>query len=229
LPEATSNVEMAHKIAENDNRPKRSGSRFYETIEIMEAFVLAIVAVATAWSGYQSALWDGRQSELYGQASKLRIIADTAATLAGQHRLYDAMTFNEWIRWRLSGNDKLARFYETRFRDEFRVAFDVWMKLNPLNTPGSPSDPFSMPEYKIKLADQAASQNEQASALYDKGTRARFRGDAYVRITVYLATVLLLTAIGQRFRFRVVRVGTLAAAAALLAIALYLVLTLPKI
>jgi hypothetical protein len=65
--------------------------------------------------------------------------------------------------------------------------------------------------------------------MFDKGIRARNRGDAYVRITVYLATVLLITAIGQRFHFRGVRVGTLAAATVLLATALYFVFTLPKI
>jgi hypothetical protein len=51
-----------------------------------------------------------------------------------------------------------------------------------------PPNPVVMPEYKLKLADKATSQNEQASAMFDKGTRARYRGDAYVRITVYLAT-----------------------------------------
>jgi hypothetical protein len=229
MPETTSNVEMAHKISEDGNRTTRHGSRFYEVVEIIEAVVLAVVAVATAWSGYQSALWNGRQAEFYGKSSKLRITADTDATLAGQERLYDGMMFNAWIQAKSSGNDKLARLFEARFRDEFRVAFDAWMKLDPLNKPGAPAAPVFMPEYHRKLADQAASRNEQALALFDKGTRARDRADAYVRITVYLATVLLITAIGQRFHFRGVRVGTLAVATVLLAIGLYFMFTLPKI
>ena len=84
-----------------------------------------------------------------------------------------------------------------------------------------------MPEYKIKLAEQADSKNEQASALFEEGTHARHKADAYVRITVWLATVLLLTAIGQRFHFRIVRLCTLVLAVVLLTIALYFVLTLP--
>jgi hypothetical protein len=38
---------------------------------------------------------------------------------------------------------------------------------------------------------------EQAATLFDQGTQARRLADAYVRLTVTLATVLLLTAIGH--------------------------------
>jgi hypothetical protein len=54
----------------------------HEVLEIAEAMLLAVVAITTAWSGYQSALWAGHQSELYGQASKLRV----QAALAGRTR-----------------------------------------------------------------------------------------------------------------------------------------------
>ncbi len=122
----------------------------------------------------------------------------------------------------------MASLFEGRFRDEFRVAFDAWMKLDPLNRPGGPPSPTFMPEYKNKLAEQAASKNQRASALFDEGTRAQHRADGYVRITVYLATVLLLTALGQRLRFRVVRLCILVIAIGLLMFAIYLILTLPK-
>ena len=227
MPETTSNIETAHKISENEIRTVEHGLRLFRLIEIIEGVALAIVAVATAWSGYQAAAWGGRQTELYGESARLRISADSDASLAGQQRLYDVMTMNEWIRARSSGDLKLARLFEARFRDEFRVAFDAWVKLDPLSTPGSPPGPTFMPEYKLKLADQAVSKNEQASALFEEGTRSRHRADAYVRITVYLATVLLLTAIGQRFHFRAVRLCTLGVAIAMLAISIYFVLKLP--
>ena len=44
-------------------------------LEIVEAIVLAMVAIATAWSGYQSARWDGLQDELYAKSSRLRVEA----------------------------------------------------------------------------------------------------------------------------------------------------------
>ena len=39
----------------------------FEVIEIIEALILALVAVATAWSGYQAAEWAGKRAEDYAQ------------------------------------------------------------------------------------------------------------------------------------------------------------------
>jgi len=56
----------------------------------------------------------------------------------------------------------------------------------------------------------------------------RERSDDYVRITVMLATILLLTAISQRFKTHAVRVGLAVLAALLLCFPLYRILTLPR-
>ena len=52
-----------------------------EVIEIIEALILALVAVATAWSGYQAAKWAGNRAENYAQASRLRVTAEGLASL----------------------------------------------------------------------------------------------------------------------------------------------------
>ena len=69
----------------------------HELIEIAEAVLLAIVAVATAWSGYQSTLWDSKQAHLYGVSSRDRALATQSATLAGQQQLYDSNVFSFWL------------------------------------------------------------------------------------------------------------------------------------
>jgi hypothetical protein len=51
-----------------------------EVIEIIEALILALVAVATAWSGYQAAKWAGNRAELYAKANRLRVSAEGLAT-----------------------------------------------------------------------------------------------------------------------------------------------------
>ena len=70
---AGSNIEVAHHLSEHTESSQSLG---HEVLEIAEALVLAVVAISTAWSGYQAALWTGLQAELYGQASKLRIQAE---------------------------------------------------------------------------------------------------------------------------------------------------------
>src|ERR1700761_5955438 len=96
MPEAgRANIEIAQILGEH----KESSSPFGQVaLEIVEAVVLAVVAIATAWSGYQAELWTGHQSELYGQASKLRVQAEGAANTANQERLYNASTVVEWLK-----------------------------------------------------------------------------------------------------------------------------------
>ena len=90
------NAELAETLVATEGG-RTTKTRWEETVEIIEAILLAVVAVATAWSGYQAARWDGRQAELYARASTTRNQADQALTLGGQQRLLDVTTFNTWI------------------------------------------------------------------------------------------------------------------------------------
>jgi hypothetical protein len=205
-----------------------SQSRF-EAIEIIEAVILALVAVATAWSGYQAAQWAGKRAEQYAKASRLRVTAEGLATLAGQERIYDSDTFNSWLAAKVDGKEQAAQFFERRFRDEYRPAFVAWMRANPFNNPQAPPGPIFMPEYHNAKHEQFLSLNKQAADVADQGTKSGETGDQYVRITVLLATVLLITAIGQRFRFKAVRVAFMILAWLLLCLPLWQLLMLPRI
>jgi hypothetical protein len=66
----------------NQVRKNDHSSRF-EAIEVIEAVILALVVVPTAWSGYQPAKWAGTRAEQYAEASRLRVSAEGFATLAG--------------------------------------------------------------------------------------------------------------------------------------------------
>src|SRR3974390_1511585 len=166
-----------------------------EVLEIAEAIVLAIVAVATAWAGYQAALWGGQQSKMYGQASNLRSKADGITTTAYQERLYLAATVVEWLKADARGERELANIFERRLLPEFRPTFDVWKKTSPTRNPNAPPWPQLMSDYRTPKTDEAARLAQQASQLFDQGTRARQRSDDYVRVTLILAVILVLTSI----------------------------------
>jgi len=206
----------------------KSQSRF-EAIEIIEALILALVAVATAWSGYQAAQWAGKRAADYAKANRLRVDAEGLATLAGQQRIYDSDTFNSWLTARLDGKAEAANFFERRFRDEYRIAFAAWMKTDPFNSAQAPPGPIFMPEYHNAKHEQFLSLTKQAAEIADQGTKSGETGDQYVRITVLLATVLLITAIGQRFRFKSVRVVFMILAWLLLCLPFWQLLHLPRI
>jgi hypothetical protein len=226
MPEAGgSNIEIAKHLSEHEEAGESSG---HAIVEIVEALVLAIVAIATAWSGYQAALWTGHQSELYAQASKLRVQAEGAAAYANQERLYNASTVVEWLKAEAHNDKKLTDLFERRFLPEFRPAFEAWKKTDPLNNPNAPAGPQLMAEYRSSKAEAAARLNDQATEAFEQGTKGRQYADEYVRATVTLATVLLLIAISQRFKTRRVRIGLLVIAAFLLCFPVYHILTLPR-
>lgn len=66
MKEVTSNIELAHRIHEQGHGSGSHPDR-EEWLEIIEAVVLAAVAVLTAWSGYQAARWDAKSSESYAR------------------------------------------------------------------------------------------------------------------------------------------------------------------
>jgi len=224
------NVEVAHKLSEGPDRDESPKRRHWtEFAEILEVIVLALVAIATAWSGYQAARWDGRQAYLYGTASRIRIEADEALTLGGQQKLLDVTTFNTWIEAQRSGDDQLAALYVRRFSPAFKVAFDAWVATDPAHTPEAPPGPSFMPEYVNPGTEKGEELNGEASATFDEGTEARENADRYVRQTVLLATVLFLVAVAQRFRYRMVRMTAAGIAVAVLILAVSGIVTLPRI
>jgi len=223
MPESA-NVEIAHNLHEHGE-----GGHSKPWVEIAEAVLLALVAIATAWSGYQSALWDGHEAKLYGEASKLRFEANAHESRAGQEQVYDAGTLNSWLQATLTGQKRTAAAFEKRFRLEYRPAFRAWLKTDPLHNPKAPLGPIFMPQYRNADLAQAAALNAQASATFTRGTDARDNGDHYVRTTVLLATVLFLIALSQRFKAHGVRTSVLALALVLLALSLGLVISYPRI
>ena len=180
------NLEVSHHLSEHKREGDESkGSTSGEIVEILEALLLAAVAIATAWSGYQAAKWDGRNALYYGQASKDRLIATRASTLAGHELLYDANTFNFWGAARIRGEPTLMAFYVKRFTPDYRVAFEAWLRVIRHNPGKAPFGPSNMPQYHNPAAAQGKAEDAVASKTFQEGTDARDTGDKYVRSTVF--------------------------------------------
>jgi hypothetical protein len=229
LPEGPSNIEIAHHMSDAAHEESERERRVERLIEIGEAILLAVVAIGTAWSGYQAAKWDGRSAQRYGQSSKLRVTADAVGTRGGQEQLFDAMTFDSWLQATLTGEQRLAALYRKRFRPEYRPAFGAWLATDPFSNPNAPAGPIFMPQYHNRRLEQAARLRAEASDHFDEGVDARDTGDDYVRTTVLIATVLFLIAVSQRFRILRVRMALLGVALVLLVIAAYTIVTYPHL
>jgi hypothetical protein len=224
------NIEVARSLHEKGVEEAAEASakhRSERTIEILEAVLLAIVAIATAWSGYQAAKWDGVNAQDYGLASKYRAEANQAWTLGGQQRLFDASNFSVWLEAENAGNKQIANLYARRFSPEYEVAFRAWVAAGGLTDPSVPPGPSYMPQYHNHLWERAAALERQATATFTEGTLDRKHGDDFVRVTVLFATVLFLVAVGQRFKIRGPRLALMGVSFFLLIVALFFVATYP--
>jgi hypothetical protein len=227
MPEGA-NVEIAHSLTEHHDHEARSET-WHLVLEIFEVFLLAVVAVSTAWSGFQAAKWDGRQSFDYGTSSRLRFEADAASTAAGQELVANVGLFTAWLAAHEAGDVPLQTLYRKRMTHDYQVAFDAWVKTDAFNNPNAPVGPIAMPEYKNPLAERADHLNDEASKIFDEGTEARETGEKYVRNTVLFAMVLFLVAIAQRFKDRRLRGAVNVIAVSVLVFALASILTLPRL
>jgi hypothetical protein len=224
------NAEIAGTLAETaEGTASPTRSRRDTVVELLEAAFLAIVAIATAWSGYQAAKWDGHSAELYAEASTIRVRADQLLTLGGQQRLLDVTTFNTWIDAETQGNDKLAALYVRRFSPEYKVAFDAWLETDPFNNDDAPPGPGFMPEYVNHELEHGQELNAEAKRIFEEGTRAQSRAHDYVFTTVVLATVLFLLALSQRFGMSSARVGVLVVAGGLMVYGLTTIIAFPRL
>jgi hypothetical protein len=202
--------------------------RPFDRIEIVQVIVLALVAIATAWSGYQATQWGGRQAQLYGQASTTRFAADAESTRGGQIVVADSSMFTAWLQARAAGDRQLQAVLVRRFSPEYRTAFAAWLRTDPFTDPSAPAGPGYMPGFSQPDLERAAALNDQASALFAEGTDARETANKYVRDTVVFATVLFLVAVAQRFKERRIRIAANALALGLLAYSLISVVILPR-
>jgi hypothetical protein len=228
MPEAgESNIEIAHHLNETHKHGPQSSLKV-EILEVFEAIVLALVAITTSWSGYQAARWDGRQDFLYGRASKLRIEAQGLEVRGNQVRFYDASTVTAWLQAQSHGDTKLAELFERRLTPELRPAFQAWKATDPIHNPTAPASPMRMPQYRDAAMDQSGNLNQQATEFFEQGTEAREQADRYVRVTVFLATVLLLAALSQRFRTPQIRAGLIILGLLILISQLWRIVTLPR-
>ncbi|HEY6411247.1 MAG TPA: hypothetical protein VIY29_27625, partial [Ktedonobacteraceae bacterium] len=141
----------------------------------------------------------------------------------------DLVLVNNWINAYTQGNTKLANIYEKRFRPEFLPTFKAWLALDPFNNPHAPPGPLFMPQYKISVEEQANQLDAQAAKTFKEGQTANQQSDDYVLNTVFLATVLFLTAIADRFDWNAVRAMILALALGMLLFGLYHLFTYPII
>ena len=167
-------------------------------VEIAATVLLAFAAVATAWSSYQATRWNGEQAKTSGKVNKTRIEAARAADLANAQEQVDVATFMQWVDSYARGEDELVSFYRTRFRPEFKPAFNAWLATKPLKTKGAPLTPFAMPQYRLAAKTEAARLDQRAEELSAQVRRNIQRASNYVLGVVLFAVALFFAGMSTK-------------------------------
>ena len=112
---------------------------------------------------------------------------------------------------------------ERRFRPEFRVAFDAWRATSPETNPAAPPGPTYMPQYVQPGLAQAQQLDDQATQQFNQGTSASSTSDDYIRVTLFLASVLFIVGISTQFggsgiRYALVGLGVVLLAGSLVSL-----------
>lgn len=182
-----------------------AGRPSFDRLELFGAILMAIAAVATAWSSYQATRWNGEQAAAASRTNAIRIDAARAAGLASAETEVDVATFVAWADAYLRDDTAIAAFYENRFRDEFEPAFEAWIAEEPLTNPGAPPSPFALPEYQIESKEQAEHldrEAERSAALVQRNIQ---RASNYVLGVVMFAVALFFGGMSTKLSSRRLR------------------------
>jgi len=207
-----------------------AGTRDHDrTLSIIEAVMLAIVALLAAYTGFASAKWNTESSVKLAQASAARTEANRAALNAQNLKNFDSTTFNTWFTAYVAGDTIAESVAVRRFRPAFKVAFDAWLATDPFTNPKAPPGPTYMAQYKQPELAAASALDTRATEDYTLGVQAGSNADNYIRDTIYLATILFLIGISGHFRFLRIRLGLVTLSGIMMIVAIVEIATSPPI
>jgi hypothetical protein len=202
-------------------------SRFDRWVEFIAAIVLSLATVATAWAGYQAALWGGEQTRHNAAANIAYVQSAQLSNQALQLTSLHAALFVAWASALSEENQELADFLYARFPAELKNATDAWMATKPRQNPDAPLTPFVMAEYRLTQQFQAAETQQLAGAEAELADQANEISDRYVLLTVIFASVLFFGGISGKFQSQSVDLAMLTLAAVVFLVGLGILITYP--
>ena len=167
-------------------------------VEVVSTVLLALAALAIAWSGYQASRWTGEQAKAFSRANAARVESTRWSNLANSQTEIDVATFTQWVDSYARNETELADFYRKRFRKEFRPAVEAWIATRPLRNPDAPLTPFATPEYRLAANVEAERLEATAGAEAAKASRNIQRASNYVLGVVLFSSALFFGGISTR-------------------------------
>ena len=197
-------------------------------MDLLTAGMLAIATIATAWCGYQSSQWSGRQTEHRSKASTAVVRTAKFANLAMQRIGVHINLFSQWAAATSARNTALADFLYARFPEPLKAATAAWQKTDPLRNAASPATPFDMPEYALSESAETDHWEGISLAETEAADRASEMSSHYLVFTIVFASVLFFGGISGKFRWPALDVAMLVLGGLVLLIGIVIMLSTPR-
>jgi hypothetical protein len=187
-------------------------SKRVDALEIVSAVVISIAGLGASWASYQAGLWDGEQAAHYSQANALRVQASRVALEGDALWAVETHMFAGWLDAKARGDEQLASFYQARFPEGMKPAFNAWLADRPLQNPSAAPTPFAIASYQRPGQGAARALDTQADKTFAKGQHDNAVSDAFEQGATILALGLFFGGIGQVFKLRTSRIVLLSIA-----------------
>ena len=131
-------------------------------VELSAAALLALATIATAWSGYQSALWGSDERTHETNAAAALIQAGLSSNFAEQRSSAHTALFGHWAA--LPVTNSSPGFLFAHFPEPLLAAATAWLETDPLTNLDAPATPLEMEEYRLSETEDAARWQTIATA-----------------------------------------------------------------
>jgi hypothetical protein len=186
---------VAAAVEEEEARRSRLAARF----ETLAAAVLALAAVATAWSAYQSTRWNGDQAANYTQAGAYRTESVRVSNESDERTGVAVTLAADWLSAEISGNYVLADALRVRMPAELDAAMERWLAGWERGEAIPAGDPFTTGGFTTPESVRAAELEASAEAAFERGRQANQYSDNYVLTGVVFALSLFFAGVASRF------------------------------
>jgi hypothetical protein len=202
-------------------------ARIDRRLDIVSTIIMSLTAVLTAWSGYQSSLWESRRTIALADASTAKREATRLDARASHQYSIDLGLFQSYLQARMHGDAKVAEFYEQHFPPHLKQPIEDWKALQPERNSDAPANPFSLPSYVIPQAAAAEREMNMGFTLDAQARQASHHSSRYTRTTLGAALVLFFAGLAPKSQSRSARLLLLAIALIFLIGAVFTVVFLP--
>lgn len=202
--------------------------RRHHRLELAATVLLSFATFGSAWAAWRSSVWNGVQAAESSRATHYLTESVRASTLAHTQETIDVATWLHWLQTMRCGDEHYAADLASRFRPEFRRAFEAWLGSAAEGVGIPPDSPFVRGEYQ--QAQKEAYELQRLSEDHaQRATLATETSNDFVLTAVLYASVLFLAGISLKVEAYRIRLALVGLAAVVLCLTLLAMAVLPAL